>query len=88
MSVKIKKTTSGKIQIVLKGGIKKSFQCNVSINVINENRIDILDTTGLLGSLFADEVTQAQFAPAPPTTVSFSNASELADYLDENFFAG
>jgi hypothetical protein len=68
--------------------LQKSVQCNVSIKIIDNNRIDIVDTTGLLTSLFANEVTQAELAPAAPTTVSFSDSEALAIYLDANFFVG
>ena len=88
MAQRIVKTTTNKIQIWKDGNIDKSLQCNISYRVIGDNQLILEDTAGQKASLFADQVTYTQLAPAAATAASFANAQIMANFLDTNFFAG
>lgn len=82
------KTTSGKIQIVSGGNICKSLQCNISYTVLDQDRIELIDTTGERATILNSQVNYTQLEPAAKVAASFNSAQELADFLDANFFVG
>lgn len=85
---KVRKLTSGKIQIIENGDICISMQCNISYRIVDRNEMVLEDTAGQRASLYADQVQYTQLDPAGSVSQSFANAQELADFLDANFFVG
>lgn len=69
------------------GDICQSLQCNVSYRIVGD-KVELIDTTGQRSTVLASQVTHTQLQPAAKVAANFSSAQELADFLDQNFFAG
>jgi hypothetical protein len=85
MPTQIKKTLSGKVQIIRDGVIRFSLQSTCSYRVASKELI-LVDTTGQRASLNFGEITSTQLEPAAAVPSAFTSAQELADFLDDNFF--
>lgn len=86
MATQIKKTLSGKVQIIINGDIRFSLQSTCSYRVAGSELI-LIDTATQRASLNFAEVTTTQLEPAAAVAAPpFTSAQELADFLDDNFF--
>jgi hypothetical protein len=89
MAQRIVKNTNNQVQILTDGKKSKSLQCNVSYDVIDGNRVDLIDTAGQKATLFADQVNYTQIDPAAAVAQNFANAQVMMSFLDgAGFFVG
>lgn len=85
MSTLIRKTESGKVQIVRNGAIAVSLLPSASLKIIDDKEVQIRDTSGLVTSVEVGDVAYTQLEPA--AKVAFTgDAQALVELLDGSFF--
>ena len=82
---KIKKLSTGKVQIYQGGQLAVSLQGTVTMRILDENEIQLKDSTGEVYSIFANKVASTELSPAAPAAFS-GDAQDLAQLLDASFF--